>query len=101
MTDLYNDVMTVEQGAESAEEYYAAIQGMINSGTWSLQGTFGRTMMDAIESGKCMLGQAAAHDYWGNRIPARGEVMEGTKGSREFVAKQSGEDWAKLMEEVQ
>lgn len=98
----YEDVMMVEgvEGyeAESEFDYYAAMQRQINAGQWSLQGSHGRAMMDAIEGGHCILGKAAAHDYWGNRIPARGEVVEGTKGSRGFVVEAMGEDWAAKME---
>lgn len=96
----FDAVMMVENGAETEEEYYSAIQQMINSGNWSLQGSFGRTMMAAIKSGKCMLGPNPARDYYGSRIPSRTEVQEGTKGSKGFVVNHSGEEWATLMEEV-
>lgn len=99
----FNDVMMLEGAdgyeAETAEEYYAAMQRTINAGTWGLQGSFGRAMMDAIKGGRCMLGASRAKDYYGNTIPARDDVQPGTFGSREFVAEAMGEDWAKLMEE--
>lgn len=50
--------------------------------------------MGAIEAGRCMLGRSAFRDAYGNRIPARDEIEEGTKGSRDFVADAYGEDWA-------
>ena len=56
-----------------------------------------RAMMDAIDAGRCMLGTSHARDYWGNRIPSRDEVKEGTKGSVEYVRANSGDDWADLM----
>lgn len=65
---------------------------------WSLQGSYGRAMMQAIEAGTCMLGHEPAQDYWGNRIPSRTEVEAGTKGSREFVVAARGEDWAVMLE---
>jgi hypothetical protein len=93
------DVAAIEGEAESAEEYYLAIQRAINSGSaWSFQGSYGRSMMDAIEGGCCLLGLTPAHDYYGNRIPARSEVKPHTKGSREFVVDRMGEEWAALME---
>jgi hypothetical protein len=97
-----DDALTIEQGADSALAYYVAIQRAINSGSaWSLQGSFGRTMMEAIESGYCMLGEVPAHDYWGHRIPSRDEVMAGTKGSRDFVVRRMGEDWAEALTEME
>lgn len=93
---MYEDVMVIEgeDEVDSEEAYFAAIQRQINAGCWSLQGSHGRTMMDAIASGHCMLGTSGARDYWGNYIPARDEVQAGTKGSYEFLVAAMGEDWA-------
>lgn len=97
-----NDVLALEGEADPSEEELAcSLQRAINSGSaWSFQGSYGRSMMDAIESGVCMLGLNAARDYWGNRIPNRSEVQEGTKGSRGFVVERSGEEWAVMLEGV-
>lgn len=79
--------------------YYANMQQLINGGSaWSFQGSYGRSMMDAITAGRCMLGENPARDYYGNRIPSRYEVKEGTKGSRSYVVDVMGEDWAEHME---
>jgi len=93
------DIEVIEGDAASEEEYYLALQRAINSGSaWSFQGSYGRSMMHAIESGACMLGLVPARDAYGNRIPARAEVEEGTKGSRQFVVDQMGEEWAAMLE---
>lgn len=63
----------------------ASLQDMIDSGTWGLEGSAGRAMMRAIESGECILGPAPARDYYGNRIPAEYEVEDGTKGSLQYA----------------
>jgi hypothetical protein len=101
----YNDVMMMEcadgHEAQTELEYYQSVQRVINAGQWGLQGSFGRTMMGAISSGRCLLGPNPARDYYGNRIPSRTGVEEGTKGSRQFVVDEMGEEWAKSMEEVQ
>jgi hypothetical protein len=82
-------------------EYYTELQKAINSGSaWSLQGSYGRAMMAAIESGNCMLGTSRARDYWGNPIPSRDDVQPGTKGSYDFVADHMGPEWADLMAEA-
>lgn len=82
-------------------EYYTELQKAINSGSaWSLQGSYGRAMMAAIEAGYCMLGRQPARDYWGSRIPSRDEVKAGTKGSPEYVARRFGDEWADLMAEA-
>ena len=79
--------------------YYANMQQLINGGSaWSFQGSYGRSMMDAITAGRCMLGENSARDYYGNRIPSRHEVKEGTKGSRQYVVDAMGEGWAEHME---
>jgi hypothetical protein len=51
-------------------------------------------MMDAISSGKCLLGLKDARDYYGNHIPSRLQVKDGTKGSWEYVKQHSGTVWA-------
>ena len=76
------------------------LQTAINAGQWALQGSYGRAMMDAIQSGQCALGRDSAHDYWGNFIPSRDMVKEGTPGSIEYVRQQMGDDWAEQIEEV-
>lgn len=76
------------------------LQTAINAGQWALQGSYGRSMMDAIKSGQCALGRDSAHDYWGNFIPSRDMVQAGTPGSIEYVREQMGDDWAEQIEEV-
>lgn len=98
----YADVMTIEgaDGYETSDEqaYAAALQRQINAGSWSLQGSHGRTMMQAIEDGTCMLGRTGARDYYGNYIPSRDEVQPGTKGSKRYVEINRGAEWADAME---
>lgn len=82
-------------------DYYNVVQAAINDGTaWRLQGAYGREMMAAINNGFCLLGKAAATDYWGNYIPSRDEVQEGTKGSISYVQDRMGADWLFEMESV-
>ena len=97
-----NDINTIESPDDftSPEQYYKSIQRAINKGVWSLQGSYGRAMMDAIEGGHCVLGREGFRDYWGNYIPSRSEVSEGTKGSVEFVRDHFGDAWADFITEV-
>ncbi len=82
LPDLLDDVITLEEDEEATlEEETEALQRMISRGMWSLQGSMGRAMMNAIESGYCVLGPNSARDYWGSRIPARTDVVDGTFGS--------------------
>lgn len=75
-----------------------AAQLAINEGTaWRLEGSYGREMMFMIENGYCLLGPNDARDYYGNHIPSRTQVKEGTKGSYEFVKNLHGEHWADLL----
>jgi len=93
MSDFYD--------AESREEYVAAMQRRINDGSiWHLEGSAGRAAMDLLDNGECMLGPRPCIDYWGNRIPARDEVKDGTKGSPGFVVLNFGEDHLAMLEGV-
>jgi hypothetical protein len=92
------DIETVLD-AEEGEAF--ALQRCINAGQWSLQGSFGRTMMDAIKSGRCALGRKPAKDYWGNFIPSRDMVKPGTHGSIDYVAQIMGDDYAAEIEGVE
>jgi hypothetical protein len=93
------DVENIEGNATSEEDYFCSLQRAINSGSaWSLQGSYGRAMMDALDSGSCMLGPTEARDYWGNHIPSRDQVQAGSKGSRAFVVKHRDEDWAVMLD---
>lgn len=77
-----DDVYTLEQDETASEQDETeALQRAISGGHWGLQGSYGRSMMDAIEAGACVLGPNPAHDYYGNVIPARGQVKSGTLGS--------------------
>ena len=85
MADRIDDIIALEEGKLNSEQTIALFQEMINDGTvWSLQGFYGRTAMDLIESGQCILGEHGNHDSWGNYIPSRFEVKPGTKGSVEY-----------------
>lgn len=93
------DIRVLEEDDEASEEDEAlSLQRAINDGMWSLQGSYGRSMMAAIESGACMLGPKPARDYWGNYIPARDGVVSGSKGSRAYVVAHRGEEWAVMLE---
>jgi hypothetical protein len=93
------DILTIETDEDVNEiDYFASIQRAINSGmAWSFQGSYGRTMMDAIENGDCLLGKHPARDYWGGYIPDRDQVKAGTKGSYDFVADARSVEWADYM----
>lgn len=83
-----DNVMRAEDGDTDG------LQAMINAGQWSFQGSMGRAMMRAIEDGRCMLGPSSATDYWGNSIPSRDDVQDGTKGSYQYVVDRFGKDHA-------
>jgi hypothetical protein len=96
-----HDIDLIEDGAETETEYYEAIQRAINEGTaWKFQGSYGRTMMDAISSGYCLLGRHSTQDYWGNTIPSRDDVQAGTKGSYDYVVHMQGQEWADTMGDI-
>lgn len=96
-----SDINNIECDEDVSElEYFKSIQRAINSGMWGLQGSYGRAMMEAISNGYCLLGKSRARDYYGNVIPSRDDVKEGTKGSISFVEERMGGDWLFEMENV-
>jgi hypothetical protein len=98
MTFTIADVNNIEFDEEINEaDYYESIQRAINSGMWSMQGSYGRAMMAAINDGKCLLGLKPSRDYWGNTIPSRLQVKEYSKGSWDYVKEHSGMVWANKM----
>lgn len=92
------DIFVIEDPEGNEDDYYPSIQRAINSlSAWRFQGSMGRAMMDAIEGGACMLGHEDTTDYYGNHIPSRHQVEEGTKGSFQFVADRHGQEYAERM----
>ena len=101
MAFTLEDVRTIEEDEEASPfDAAASLQRAINAGMWSLQGSYGRSMMHAIECGHCLLGRRDHRDYYGNHIPSRDQVQAGTKGSHSFVVERMGKAWADKMEEV-
>ena len=95
------DVRTIEEDEDASPfEVSTALQRAINAGMWSLQGSYGRSMMYAIEAGQCLLGRSDCRDYYRKHIPSRDQVQEGTKGSYDYVVERMGREWADRMREV-
>jgi hypothetical protein len=97
-----DDIAIIEGNTETDERtYFEAVQRAINGGeAWKFQGSYGRTMMAAIDSGHCLLGLSSFSDFYGSHIPSRIEVASGSKGSREYVVRLQGEEWAATMESI-
>ena len=80
-------IIAFESGELSEEDAIAMFQAMIDDGSvWKLQGSYGRTAVNLIESGLCMLGPVGHRDYYGNYVPSRFEVKPDTKGSLEYCS---------------
>ena len=61
---------------------FSEMQDKINTGqAWKLEGSYGRSAMDCLESGACMLPIVSRRDYYGNYVPSRRELKNGTKGT--------------------
>lgn len=59
-----------------------AVQESINNGScWKIEGSAGRFAMSFLKSGVCMLPVQPKFDYYGNRVPSRNELKQGTKGT--------------------
>ena len=82
----YYDVM--EEMLTDDIEVAKGVQKMINEGkAWCFEGSYGREMARYIDAGYCLLGRKSFYDYYGNKIPSRYEVKEGSEGSYQYVKK--------------
>ena len=93
---METETITIEQITELQKEYgLFELQERINSGlAWHLEGSYGRTAMNCLESGACMLPEVPRKDYWGNIVPARTSLQAGTKGTLE----NSQNFWQKVLD---
>lgn len=75
--------MTIKEITQLQKEFgYTELQGLINSGlAWQMEGSIGREAMRALESGACYLPTKTFRDYYGNIIPDRNLLEDGTKGT--------------------
>lgn len=86
--DIVSDVMKWEGEGMSLKEEAKFFQKLVDSGqAWRLQGMYGRRAMELIEAGVIMLGKVGHRDYYGNYVPSRYEVKNGTKGSPAYAKK--------------
>lgn len=70
--------------AAQMEAGLTQMQDLIDSGeVWKFEGAMGREAMSLLASGACYLPDYPTYDYYGNRIPARGDLKPGTKGTLE------------------
>jgi hypothetical protein len=64
------------------EQGYDQWQFLIDSGNaWVMEGAVGREAMHLLEIGACMLPKRQHRDYYGNRIPPRDDLKQGSKGT--------------------
>lgn len=58
------------------------LQDDINSGqAWLREGFYGRTAMECLKDGACMLPEEEHRDYYGNLVPSRKYLKYGTTGT--------------------
>lgn len=63
------------------------LQSYINKGLWGLEGSTGKSMMEALKEGRCILPEERFKDYWGNVIPSIHDVKKGSTGSLDLAIK--------------
>jgi hypothetical protein len=76
-------MITIERIQELQSEYgLTKAQTLLNTGDlWKFEGSVGRSANDMIEAGVLMLPETRRKDYYGNTIPARTDLKDGTKGT--------------------
>lgn len=81
------ETMTIERIKELQEEYQLTkAQNWLNTGDiWKLEGYYGRTASEMLESGILILPEERTSDYYGNIVPARTDLKAGTKGTLELA----------------
>jgi len=61
---------------------YDTMQRLIDNGhAWVMEGSVGREAMYLLEIGACMLPKKSHTDYYGNTIPSRDWLQNGSKGT--------------------
>jgi hypothetical protein len=86
------------EDAEDLAEGLLGTQALVFRGTaWRLEGTVGREAMRLIEDGLLMLPKVAHRDYYGNTVPSRDWLQQGTKGTYQYVAARAGDGWARRL----
>lgn len=61
---------------------FDGIQDSINTGlAWKMEGSVGRQAMNLLDSGACLLPKKFHKDYYGNTVPSRDVLKNGTKGT--------------------
>ena len=83
----------VEAGDGDDWEYGApaVMQRLLDQGiAFHMEGSCGRQAMDYLAEGICFLPDRESKDYYGNRIPARGQLEAGSKGTLENSARHYG-----------
>jgi hypothetical protein len=75
--------MTLERITELQNKHgMTQMQNLIESGeVWKFEGSMGRKAMSLLESGACFLPEEDTQDYYGNIVPSRNRLQEGTKGT--------------------
>lgn len=76
-------MITIEKIKEFQKGYnITQTQEMIESGQiWKMEGSMGRFAMQCLEAGICFLGETPRYDYYGNLVPSRKMIAEGSTGS--------------------
>jgi len=65
-----------------SEHGMSDVQAMINDGSaWTLEGSVGRFAMDCLKRGVCFLPNEHFYDTYGNKVPRRSSIKEGSFGS--------------------
>jgi hypothetical protein len=86
------DLTTLWREDATFAEVRRTYQYLIDTGqAWLLEGHVGRTAMRLIEDGYCTLGPTPHRDFYGNRIPARSEVVPGTVGTYAYKLRMARE----------
>ena len=76
-------MITIERITELQKKFgLTNTQTLMNSGQiWHFEGSVGRAASDMLEAGILFLGENRTSDYYGNTIPARTDLKDGTKGT--------------------
>ncbi len=77
------EAIRIERINELQKQYHlTSTQSLVNSGQiWGFEGSIGRATSDMLEAGILYLPEHRTSDYYGNTIPARSDLKDGTKGT--------------------
>lgn len=80
---MATEKITLERIIELQKKYgvTSTQKGIDNGQCWHFEGSQGRLAMSCLKSGICILPEQHEYDAYGNYVPSRNDLQDGTQGT--------------------